>query len=301
MSFFHPCKESDSETACVHPYLCLSHCKDSQLCNKDHKCQAAHVCKVDKDCQYGEQCKDNSLGRRICLLPNVSTSTSELTFQIKDECGNSLDCQLIHLNKPVCKDEDGAKTCVESDKCKCGESEVCSSDEKCIPTKECESSEDCDDTKVCRSFISGRKTCVGYTIEEQSLPCFTNKGCQGKGNAKTVCKESHGKRTCVYPEKCLSSCFSDLGFCNSKHRCKLTCTTAWDCKVEEVCKSTGTQLEKTCQSETTSVNLLESCENNLDCKKVGEKNTVCKAAKLEKSKQPKTKHFNKYLFSSVLC
>ena len=105
---------------------------------------------------------------------------------MKDECGSSKDCQVLHPNKPVCKEEFDTKTCAKANKCKCGESELCSSDENCVPSNGiCESMDDCDNTKVCRNFIpGGSKTCVGYTIEEQSLPCFTNKGCQGEEMGK---------------------------------------------------------------------------------------------------------------------
>ena len=252
--FFQLCKESYGGLACVQSNRCLSQCKDSQLCTEDHKCRAPHNCKVDRDCKYREECKEDTFGRRTCQLPRITTSTIIQILLTNNECGSVKDCRLLNPNKPVCKEEYGSNTC------------------------------HLDDTKVCRKFIpGGSKTCVGYTIGEQSLPCFTNKGCQGGGNGKTVCKESQGKRTCVHPDQCLSKCFSQLGYCDSEHRCKLTCITAWDCKSDQVCKSLGTHGEKICQSEPTSSQHVEICEKNLDCKKTGGNNTVCKGAKLEKA------------------
>ena len=189
LNIFQHCKESVSGAECVHPYKCLSQCKNYQFCTKDHNCQAPHNCMVDRDCKFGEECRENGSGRKLCRLPNISESIKSV---VKDECGSSNDCQMLHPNKPVCKDNSGDMTCVQSQKCKCLESEVCSSDEKCVPSAGCESNDDCDDTKVCRNFIpGGRKTCVEYTIEKESgQPCITNEGCIGEKTGKTVCKES---------------------------------------------------------------------------------------------------------------
>ena len=282
--------------ACVNPNKCLSQCKDFELCTKDHKCRAPHICKVDRDCEYNEECKENSSGRRTCKVPEKRPSTINQQLSIKDECGSSRDCQMFYNKKPVCKEESGVKTCVESDKCKCLETEVCSSDDKCVPSAGCESNDDCDDTKVCRNFIpGGRKTCVEYTIEKESgQPCITNEGCIGEKTGKTVCKESHGQRTCVYPEQCLSNCFSDLGYCNSESRCKVTCNTAWDCKPEEICSSSEFVGEKTCQSQPVSIKHFDACEKNLDCKKIAGRKTVCKASKLEKGQLSEADNFYHY-------
>ena len=121
-SLFQLCKESDGKTACVHPYKCLAQCKDSEFCNKDHICQVPYICKVDIDCKYGEECKENGLGRRSCQPPKIRPSISKTL--IKDKCGCSKDCQVLHLDNPVCQEEDGTKICVKKEKCKCSSKET---------------------------------------------------------------------------------------------------------------------------------------------------------------------------------
>ena len=100
-------------------------------------------------------------------------------------------------------------------------------------------------------------------------------------------------RTCVDPEQCFSSCLFNLGYCNLKHRCKLTCNTDWDCIHEKTCKKTGLHGEKTCQGESNSLKPIGNCEVNLECNKSGGNQTLCITAQLENTESARWAHGQK--------
>ena len=165
------CKETNGKRICVDPMHCLAHCQGSEFCDSKHKCLAPKVCTSNSNCRNQETCMQHvPLGQKTCheepgLLP----------------CGTNNDCELQEnaVNKPVCKEARGRKSCVSVSHCfsHCSEGEFCTSRHLCQLAVSCNNNRDCEDYELCKQHVpGGKKTChtplypekiqLGFLIDE---------------------------------------------------------------------------------------------------------------------------------------
>ena len=96
-------------------------------------------------------------------------------------CGTNNDCELQEnaVNKPVCKEARGRKSCVSVSHCfsHCSEGEFCTSRHLCQLAVSCNNNRDCEDYELCKQHVpGGKKTChtplypekiqLGFLIDE---------------------------------------------------------------------------------------------------------------------------------------
>ena len=125
-----------------------------------------------------------------------------------NECGINADCEDAERN--ICKEQDGKRTCVEQMECfsKCSTLELCDSKQRCVALPPCNSDEDCSNNTTCVSHgTTGLKSCQPESVEIAKMDeCLTTVDCPARDKNRTICKEDSGRKTCVRPEQCLSTC-----------------------------------------------------------------------------------------------
>ena len=220
-----------------------------------------------------------------------------------NECGSNADCQDGERN--VCKEQDGKRTCVEQKECfsKCSKSEFCDSKQRCVGSPPCNSNTDCSNNTTCVSHgTTGLKSCQPESVEIAKMDeCLTTVDCPARDKNRTICKEDSGRKTCVRPEQCLSTC-AGKEVCTDDHKCVVPhpCKSNNDCRAGQVCwwpiKVGGKGAtsphhgpgigQGTCRSgeDGSTVDLvLDQCVSTKDCEKTQKMRKVCKTDGKRKS------------------
>ena len=184
------CKVFKGLRKCVQVAQCLADCKDTELCDCDHKCQTPTQCQSVRDCKKKEKCQQHlPENPKTCHKDDTKTPLED-----QDQCGTSEDCEAKNPKKPICKEDLGKRTCVGRSQCasNCSKSEICDSNHACRRPLTCTSDKDCKFLESCRIYVpNGCKTCqLDPEMATLSLQeCATNADCKKTQKKKVVCKK----------------------------------------------------------------------------------------------------------------
>ena len=280
------CKNDGLRKTCVLPSQCLLDCKDNEYVNVAMECESPVICRSKMQCKEGEMCRQYTQdGPRTCqslILVSWTWSWSWSWIIFQHRCGTNKDCDMLDADKPICQESGGQRMCVsrEESLClgKCTEWEICDSSRICRLPKTCKSKQACEPGELCHQYVNnGPKVCHPQDLAKLD-ECGTNDDCLSRDPRKPVCKESKGKRQCVWQGHCVSKCGKNE-LCDAEHKCRapVECNFNADCDRDKgmICKRYSSNGLKTCVFPIDFIGR-DQCGTSMECAERNPRKPICK-------------------------